>query len=112
VYQIKKRIPIRVSSSLFRAPRGKGLEQSNATVRWTVAADGLMEANLYLLPLGADANESLPVYQNKKADTHLGIRFLVWRYAWKGTPTIKCNAVVCCWRFNRSDLMSHGEKLG
>ena len=25
--------------------------------------------------------ESLPVYQNKKADTRLGIRFLVWRYA-------------------------------
>jgi len=26
VYQIKKRIPDRVSSSLFRAPHGKGLE--------------------------------------------------------------------------------------
>ena len=26
------------------------------------AADGLTEANLYLLPKGADANESLPAY--------------------------------------------------
>ena len=43
---------------LFFAP--KGLEELNATVRWTVAADGLRSANLYLLPLGADANESLP----------------------------------------------------
>ena len=40
----------------------QGLEQSNATVRWTVAGDGSMEPNLNLLPLGADANESLTVY--------------------------------------------------
>ena len=40
----------------------KGLERLNATVRWTVAADGSTEANIYLLPRGADANESLPVY--------------------------------------------------
>ena len=40
----------------------KRLEQSNAT-RMSVAADGLTEANLYLLLLGADANESLPAYQ-------------------------------------------------
>ena len=42
----------------------KGLERLNAT-RMSVAADGLTEANLYLLPLGADANESLPVYHEK-----------------------------------------------
>ena len=33
----RKRIPIGVSSFLFRPPGGKGLEHSNATVRWTVA---------------------------------------------------------------------------
>ena len=37
VYQIRKRIPIWVSSFLFRPPGGKGLEHSNATVRGTVA---------------------------------------------------------------------------
>ena len=65
VYQIKERIPTRGILS-FISPSGReGLEQSNATVRGTVAADGSSEANLYLLPLGADANESLPAYQEK-----------------------------------------------
>ena len=44
----------------------KKLEQLNATVRRTVAADGLTEANLHLLPAGADANESLPAYQKSR----------------------------------------------
>ena len=39
----------------------KGLERSNAT-RISAAGDGLTEPNINLLPLGADANESLPVY--------------------------------------------------
>ena len=39
--------PIRDSLLIFYA--GKGLEQFNETVRWTVAADGLTEANLYFL---------------------------------------------------------------
>ena len=53
VYQTKKRIPERVSSSSFLAARGKGLEDLNATVRRTVAADGSTEANIYLLPKGS-----------------------------------------------------------
>ena len=48
----------------------KGLERLNATVRGTVAADGLTEANLYLLPLGADANESLPEPFDDKPAAH------------------------------------------
>ena len=63
--------------ALYRPPGGEGLEQSNATVRWTVAADGLTEANLYLLPLGADANESLTVY-----------RAALLRYIIKVHPTV------------------------
>ena len=35
-----------------------GLEESNATVRWTVAADGVTEANKYLLSSRAEVNES------------------------------------------------------
>ena len=43
---------------------GRGLERLNA-VRMSTAADGLTEANNYLLPWGADANESLPVYAKR-----------------------------------------------
>ena len=39
VYQIKERIPTRVSSLLFRASHGKGLEQSNAA-RMSAAGEG------------------------------------------------------------------------
>ena len=69
---IRIRVPIkdgvndRFTPSFIYAKR-KGLEELNATVRWTVAADGLMEANPYLFPLRADANESLPA-QPKKGD--------------------------------------------
>ena len=35
-----------------------GLEQLNATVRGTVAGDGLTEPNCYLRPMGADVNKS------------------------------------------------------
>ena len=45
---------------MFRPPGGKGLEQLNAA-RMSAAGDGLTEPNLYLLPVGADVNESLPV---------------------------------------------------
>jgi hypothetical protein len=38
----------------------KRLEQLNAT-RMSVAADGWTEANLYLLPRGADANKIISV---------------------------------------------------
>ena len=40
-----------VSPLLFGTPCRKGLEQSNATVRGTVAAEGSTEANLYFLSL-------------------------------------------------------------
>ena len=40
----------------------KGLEQLNAT-RMSVAADGWTEANLYLLPGGADANKIISAAQ-------------------------------------------------
>ena len=59
--------------------RWKGLEQLNATVRWTVAADGSTEANLYLLPLGADANESLPAYERTTVTLiHVAVIFFLW----------------------------------
>ena len=60
------------STASFILCMRKGLERLNAT-RTSVAGDGLTEPNLYLLPLGADANESLPVYQINKRDTHPGI---------------------------------------
>ena len=40
-------LPIR--DILFNFYARKGLEQLNATVRWTVAGDGSTEANLYFL---------------------------------------------------------------
>ena len=33
----------------------------------STAGDGLTEPNLYLLPVGADANESLPAYKKEEA---------------------------------------------
>ena len=50
----------------FAIPEKKGLERSNPTCRGQVGGDGLTEPNLYLLPMGADANESLPVVCVKK----------------------------------------------
>ena len=47
---------------LFWYVRREGLEQLNAA-RMSAAADGWTEANRYQHPLGADENESLPVYQ-------------------------------------------------
>ena len=39
-----------VSPLLFRPPGGKGLEKLNATVRGTVAGEGLTEPNLHFRP--------------------------------------------------------------
>ena len=51
----------------------------------TSAADGSRSANLYLLPLGADANESLPVYRcpegGKSTDCHGAMRLAMTRKA-------------------------------
>ena len=50
---------------LFCFAQRKGFEQSNATVRRTVARDGLTEPNLYFCPLGRNANESVLPHQKK-----------------------------------------------
>ena len=56
----KNRYPIRDSG--FSFCQGKGLEQSNAARR-SAAGEGWTEPNFYLLPTGADANESLSAYR-------------------------------------------------
>jgi len=60
---------LRVSSPLFALRAGRGSKDLNATVRWTVAADGSTEANLYFAPAEQNVNESLPVYAAHRAAT-------------------------------------------
>ena len=58
VYQIKKRIPIRVSSSLFRATRGKGLERLNAA-RMSAAGEGGAPRSESVIIMIASGNHSM-----------------------------------------------------
>ena len=65
-----------------------GLEPSNATVRWTVAADGLTAANLNFAQ--QNANESQADHHKETLLLPQGRFFILSISAW--TRTIKCNS--------------------